>query len=73
MKISDAILYCIWKAGGQVPHYKFQNWIRHLVEAKYIEHVFVKGTDVCHLKITEKGVQKLIANKIIEGGVRCRN
>lgn len=65
MKISDAILYCLWKAGGSIPHYQFQTWLKALYDAGYIDYEKVDTDELIIYKLTEKGVKKLTDNRII--------
>lgn len=37
MKTSEALLYAIGKAGGEVVHYQFDTWIGQLVAAGFLE------------------------------------
>lgn len=39
MKISEAIMYAVHKAGGQVEYTKFAEWIGYLIKNDYLEMI----------------------------------
>ena len=58
MKISEAIMYAIQKAGSKVEYYQFAEWISHLIKNGYLELIYDGEGDrlKVYLQLTKKGV-----------------
>ena len=54
MKVSDAVLICIERSGGEIPFTQFDKWLHELTKAGYISR-----DDIFKIKITEKGRARL--------------
>lgn len=56
MKVSEAIMYAIQKAGGQVNYTQFAEWISILIKNGYLEIAYEEGENLkLLLQLTEKG------------------